>query len=271
MKYEVSSKICRNLGHSLKNLIIPSGLKTKMPKLYVLILIILAQRMVSSAKKDNNYSVGIPINFLQGVENCDIQILYDVIHSNYFAFLYDSLLPRTILFTKIYKIQNVSRIENSILNIFKSRPSYYKISIWISKRLSHTEEKHGFDGSAKFTGWLEVCTSFHYGFRCDTCEHNKMYGYNWNFLGSTKNVYPIVPTNMKLVEVLTTLGIYDNRPENFMVAIISEGKREAFAKLCIKRNGLEIKKAGNYKCFNKNKDNISFHLHISFTFIYTCK
>ncbi|OXA49072.1 putative glutamate receptor [Folsomia candida] len=220
----------------------------------VLLLNILSTIIDTCAGTGSNYDVGVPRNFLQGVENCDIQILKDVIPSNYVAFLSDSLLPTTVVFTTTH--YTFTRFENFVLNVLKSRPAPFKISIWISNLFLHSEEKSRDDGSMSFSGWLKICTSYHYGFRCNKCEDDAGIQYHWIFLRSSRNVYPIVPTSMGLGEVLATLGIDDNLPENFFLALLPKRKSGAFTRICIKRDGLGIRWINSYKCVDKDEDNI---------------
>lgn len=131
----------------------------------VSVLTIFSQRMPTCAKINSNYDIYVPKNFLKGVGNWDIQILRDVMSSEYFTFLSDSHSPAMVIFTKVYhEIENSLRIDDFVLNVFKSRPASSTISIWTSNLLFNTVEKYG---PQKFPGWLELCTRYHYAFSCD--------------------------------------------------------------------------------------------------------
>lgn len=229
--------------------ILPINWKAKMLKLYPvgLILTILYEGVVSGARIDTNYDVGLPKHLLQDVENCDIQIVNDAMSSNYFAFLSNSLLPTTVQFAMIYhETQNFSTIDNFILNMFKSRPAPNKISIWVSNLLLYAKENNGYARrQGHFTRWLELSTGYHYAFHCHKCDYNKIESYDWNFLRSTKHVYLVVPTRMKLFELLAILGIEDKVHDNFVVALLPQRKHGAYTRMCIKRTGLEIRYVEN--------------------------
>lgn len=148
------------------------------------------------------YDINIPINFLNGVEHCDVQIFHDTTSADSFAFLENSYLPRTIYFMQSYrKTDNLCKAL--FFNILRSRPDMNKVSILISKFLFQTEETKSY-GKQDLTDWLKLCTRYHYAFSGSDLYDVKSSGEYWTFLHSTKNIYPIVPTTMGLDLVLKT-------------------------------------------------------------------
>ncbi|OXA41163.1 DNA-directed RNA polymerase subunit beta'' [Folsomia candida] len=82
--------------------------------------------------KDNS-DVAIPKKIVQHVENCDLQILHDVdLSSDYFSFLQDALLARTIIFMpqfekRVHNFTNIRDLSFTI-DVMITRPAGNKIT-----------------------------------------------------------------------------------------------------------------------------------------------
>lgn len=200
--------------------------------------------------------VGLPKVFLRGIENCDIQILHEGLSSKYFTFLHGISLPRIILILTSPPFKPISTYEKVALDVFKSRPGLDLLSIWISKLLLNSGKELR-SGSPQrlpdFTSWLHFYAKYQYGFRCRKCNPNAFKTSSWNFLHSTKNLYPIVVTNFELAEALQLLRLGEMHTENLMIwKLVPSG----FARVCSMRIGWPISKRGSYDCVNIKKDNM---------------
>ncbi|OXA39836.1 hypothetical protein Fcan01_25339 [Folsomia candida] len=205
----------------------------------------------------NGYQIRFTKNILDGIENCDVHILHDTTSSDRFGFLENSFLPTTvILMPSNHKTGNAPKLENLIIDIFKSRQAPDKLSILIWTLMFRTEETIRTDVHLDFTGWLELSTRRHYAFRCTKCGQIKFKGDYWNFIRTTKNVFPIITTSMGFEEALNSFKVNDGNVENFIVLILLQKLETRAAQLCVRRSGYRITRSDRYTCRSEGGANI---------------
>ncbi|OXA53530.1 hypothetical protein Fcan01_11510 [Folsomia candida] len=191
----------------------------------------------------SRYDISIPNNFLNGVESCEVQILYDTSSSDIFTFLENIFLPITLVLMQSYpKIKNMSYIEKFILDISSSRPAPNKLSIWISKLLFGTNPRQ------EFSGWAQIYRS-QYAFRCKHCKDMKIKEDQWNFVCSTKTVFPVLLSNKGVETVIKSFWIEEGVTENFILALLPARWTTEPPQVCKIRSGRSFATFyGTYDC-----------------------
>ncbi|OXA46207.1 hypothetical protein Fcan01_19287 [Folsomia candida] len=179
----------------------------------------------------SRYDISIPKNFLNGVESCEVQILYNTSSSDIFAFLENIFLPMTLILMQGYaKMENMSYIEKFILDISTSRPAPNKLCIWISKLLFKKNP------TQDFSGWQQTCKS-QYAFRCKHCKDIKILDERWNFVRSTKTIFPVVVSNKGVEKAIKSFWIEEGVTENFILTLLPGRWTNQTPQVCKIRSG----------------------------------
>lgn len=167
------------------------------------------------------YDTVIPTNFLQRIANSNIQIIHDGVSSYHLSMIPYIFHPITI--RNLETNQSRSQRYDSTLDVMRSRPGSTKISIWISKLLFPIQNISL--SYFRIFKW-EHASKHHYGFKCQPCTYNIIYGYPWNFIHSLIN---ILPTKVQINIVLRKFYL-ENDYGNFFIVHVTHGE----TKMCVR-------------------------------------
>ncbi|OXA39409.1 hypothetical protein Fcan01_25821 [Folsomia candida] len=179
--------------------------------------------------------------FLEHIEHpeFDIQILHDDLSSNHFSFLQNSVLPMTTINLPMQLRNEITGLSHN-LDVMRCRPGPNKISIWISKSLFRQQNIP--DESMYFANWYRISFQYHYLSPCTECEYDERD--RWHFITLLSNLYAIVPTILKMDDLLKNLNIFTFKFGNLLVMLVSERG----VQLCVRIISVFYNNREDYNC-----------------------